>query len=713
MSEKEWTNGTIKSKQNKFLDILKGIKKSNEPAYISCVIEDTFGIQVDKIGTYRIDSIYLPVFGDKPFIKTSSDVIVYTTGEKTINILHNKRFLSCKLKDTIKNFFVIKTPRIYVLIQYEEQFVVYYFDESIMNLEENSKHECLINDIILSADGLSMICSITENRELKIYSMPTGRFVFDNVIASFKNQSLLKSCNTLFNVNNKIYLNQNGIMRNIRYKEDIITADEIFQVSDINILLQRFPNKTILTLTRNNINEVCYEYDCDFRIKVIDNIIVLYDMSQVLFYEVIFNKLKLLSEIKHTTHDYHIQGIDVLNSKNSVMIVFIVKGDNLSKTLKPTMDSAYNPHVITEKLFKHSSHNPVSKIYVGERSSISETALHNPSMDDFLINLNIPTPTKREYNMNGHRSNNDMDEDLKNKNSKGSREFGNANTINNLLSDMNTKLERIATNLEDERKKNNEDNKGRFKKVLDSVSKHLNENLVTTIETAIKNEIRVFNQHSKKIISDCFTNVEKKNESAIKKLCNKIETCKINETKNKLSQNMNEFKEIILSCVVPSIKTCFETLKRQMIDEIQLSNNFNLKDNKKQLKQDKIQSLIQTGQITEAAMTALDSDENFIIFMENIGDRRLDDFSYELLHDLLSKATQIYINNDTGSNLITLFISSVLMSLETSEMTRSQLQKNYDLLKKLQENERKEDTGLHYILEMQIMLSLKLLKIID
>lgn len=699
-----------KDKQNRFLDLLKGIAKINGPEFITFPMKDICGTACKKVKDHKIESKYLPLNGERLLVKTFQDVFIYLLEKNVVDILYNNKFLSCKMTREVKDFFICKTTELHIFVQHEDNVVIYLFDEEKVRLNEIKKIQFTVVDLLPAKNGEHIFCCVSVEDKLNIYKMEKASLSPGKPIASYKKLVCdKKSVRRLFSVNEHVYFYQNGLLTNIKTPKDFFSGNQIFCLNGTTIMLRKDCNKTNVILMGNGAKKKSYEYNSVFRIKLVDDMVILYNPQRLMFYDISSNQLNLIKEIKHTTTDFVIRSNEILMHKDLIKVIFIVKGKQMKNEEQLDVSSVISePYLICET--RSEILNPFIYKPFDDRNNRSNLSLYNSSMDDLLFNLNIiPQEKKQEFRMDDEKmiENNKKTEKTPLETHK---DVLGIDTVNHILQNMNNKIDMLWKKIEEERIKNEQDSKMKFKRLLDSISQHLNEKLISTIESAVKNEIRISNLQTKKFIADSLAGVEKTNETTMKSLFDKMDLRSLNSEDPDSSMYIKAFKDILTNKIVPVVESCFEEMRIQMIEELKSKRRVPLDDTGNQTIsiKDEILNLIQCDNINDAAMMAMDcDDETFLLFVENASGAHLEGIDFSLQGNLLKKGIHLY--EETGFESLIGFISSVLMCLELHEINTSDLADLIEMLNDMEAIDWKDNENIKLIIALQRKQASKLM----
>lgn len=680
---------TLKEKQNRFLDILKGVKRTNEPKLIDFGLKDTNGVLVESYNDFLIESKYVSVCSDKLSVKTFEDVLVYLGDNNVINVLWNNKFLSCKMTVKILDFFIFRKGGLRLVVKSVSYSMVYVLDEEKVRLREIKKIESIVHDCITIKKGKQILCCVTENGCLSVCRLGKD-YILRAPIATFP-QCDDYTAKRLFSHGQDVYFYRDGSLTNIYSSSDTFAGNEIYNVSGTTVILKKETDKTSLICKVEKYLPQSFDYDSSIQVKVIGNNIVIYNSSKIMFCEVVKNALKLNKKIDHIFTDYSIRSNEILISKNQIRLVFIVRRNESPDTKNFTPKS---------EPLRRFDYKPFE-----ENSSVSNLTFYNSCMDDLLfkLNLNPPaTPNKME-----EENITDTSEHTEKSSLSTSQQVISIDTVSHILQNMNTKIDLLWKKIEDERIKNEQDNKLKFKRLLDSISQHLNDKLISTIEATVKNEAKHTNTQIKKLISEQFGMVDATNDACLKKVIDRMENCSINETAPESSVYLKAFKEVLTSKIVPVVESCFEEMRLQMLDELRSSNK--VSQHKPITIKDEILGLIQSESINDAAMLAMDCDDDtFLLFVENVTGTQLEGIEFGMQKNLLTKA--IFIYGESGQISLTDFICNLLMCLELHCLNTSDLNDLYQILLEIENYDWKKNENVKLIIALQKKQTLKIMK---
>ncbi|KAM0675025.1 hypothetical protein GVAV_001364 [Gurleya vavrai] len=262
--------------------------------------------------------------------------------------------------------------------------------------------------------------------------------------------------------------------------------------------------------------------------------------------------------------------------------------------------------------------------------------------------------------------------------------------------EINKKLDDLSYKMNEERLKNELESKNKFKKLLDTVSAHLNVQLINTVENTIKKEVKSGIAQIKKGVSDNINLLENKSLSILSQIKESKET--------DMAENLliaNTLKETMINVFLPVIESCVEEMKRQILNEMK-KNVFNKKEEtpKTVSMKDEIINLLQCENVNEASVIAMDCDDEIMfVFIENINSTLIDKIDFNLQSILLKRSVSMFVENENEK--ISNFISNLLMVLEIQELSLADLLDIQNLLEFMNELSIGSNENIKLIVKMQ------------
>ncbi|KAM0686853.1 hypothetical protein COBT_001917 [Conglomerata obtusa] len=241
---------------------------------------------------------------------------------------------------------------------------------------------------------------------------------------------------------------------------------------------------------------------------------------------------------------------------------------------------------------------------------------------------------------------------------------GNCKHVDEILK-INNKLDELCLKINDERMKNETENKTKFKKLLDTVSAHLNVQLINTVENTIKREVKTGILQLKKTVGDGIYSLEMKadksnNERQYEPIRNK--------------EILDTMKNTMVEVFLPVIESCIEEMKRQIVNEMKNKIAFVTEETAQPVisMKDEIINLINNESVNEAGMIAMDCDDEIMLtFVENIPLNLYEKLDVNLQSNLLKKSIALY--GETENEGVLNFVSNILMMLDITELSINDL----------------------------------------
>ncbi|KAM0679367.1 hypothetical protein BDAP_000234 [Binucleata daphniae] len=267
-----------------------------------------------------------------------------------------------------------------------------------------------------------------------------------------------------------------------------------------------------------------------------------------------------------------------------------------------------------------------------------------------------------------------------------------ANTCKNEINKINQKLDSLCMKINEERIKNDLENKNKFKKLLDTVSSHLNVQLVNTVENTIKREVKSGILQLKKTVGESVLSLENKSTNIINE---------ITQTKTELPENkkiLETIKTTMIDVFLPVIESCFEEMKSQIMVEIKKSICMPENTIKTVSMKDEVYSLLQNENVNDACVLALDCGDDILhVFVENCSVNLLEKLEPNLQVTLLKKSVNVFSDYENERTIN--FISNVLMILEIQDLNVNDLIEIQNILEFLSSIDTNENMRL--IIKMQ------------
>lgn len=246
-----------------------------------------------------------------------------------------------------------------------------------------------------------------------------------------------------------------------------------------------------------------------------------------------------------------------------------------------------------------------------------------------------------------------------------------------MLENINNKIDIFLNKIEESRIEIELKNQKNFKRLLNDINDYLSENFNKTVDSAVKNEIKNINQQSKSFIESCMNGIENKYNETLNKLTDKCATPVINPGKPEPDLYLQNFKSVLVNNLVPVVESCFEEIRLQVLDSCNMLSVNSVNDASIMTISihDEVNALIRSDKINDAAMLAMDCDDDtFIVFLENINSEHIDNINPSLLSKLFTKAIQICKENSNVPPRLFIYIEVLTEGFGLKSMNAEEIE---------------------------------------
>lgn len=680
------------SNSQSFVDLIKGKREIPFPESKPFILLDSEKQCIESVHDYKIKGKYFELSTEIILSKSYKDILIFLTNINSFSIICDNNHISCKINGGIEDMFIFQFDYTFVFIQSTNKTFVYRLINN-KKIEKYCNIEFPIQNIIQVKDKPSFFCFTEDEGMFKIYIFEyiNMNFIYNEVIQynikpeDFKDQRL-------FLLGDTLYFNRLNVLINVFGHGPAIFGEEAYSIGEGILVSEFITNKTVLRYIIN-LEESKLKFKGIFKKLVKNDLIIIHNEEKIIFITISNKKLKIIKKIDFRYNEFDILDTEVLFKKKQIEIVhFVNRKTNINENEKVLQEKIKSLNLRDDSLnnlIQSSENNILTPEKQVAKNMENDETLKNTIKSE---EQNNSTSTQQEEVRESVSEPTDM-------NHISTTNDQTKNCFNTEIDRLNKKMDYFYLKIENDKKIAEQENKIKFKKLLDTISLHLNENLVTSVEMAIRREVKSGILQIKKSVSDGLYNLENKTTEFM------------NFTSEKQAQTIQMpssddlvkvFQTSLINDVLPVIESCFEELKIQMLEEIKSNNElkFSGQTGVTISLKDEILNLLNNDKVIEASLIALDGEDDiFLFYVENMTTNLIEKLTFEIQNELLKTSTGLY--EQTLNEELCKFVSNILMTLELHDLNIAELNLLKSSLNLIENANWKEDEKMKLMLAMQ------------